>query len=322
MAEIPPVDTLEPIRDGLFVRFAQVAAGTLFVYDVLLNLDVELRHVWAALSLRRQRPIRVAPMMFNLLYVVQRYLPLWDRVILDTYYMLGPSNTNTCETTYKMSARGAIIGIILSECLLAMRIRAVWLNSPCVTAMLVVLALSCSIPGVFFFVRFARGIHCPELYKPGTATLQGCYCLMENKDLYLSWIVLMVVNIAGFIMMAIPGIKAYRRVDRSNLAKVVYQDGVIYYASILLASLINVVVILQLPSTFVSMVSPLERVLHSIISSHMVLHIREMAPPAELQHRDGITTGEFTTEHNEMSFVSNPLRSDNELENQGKQLRA
>ncbi|KAG7086935.1 hypothetical protein E1B28_002851 [Marasmius oreades] len=260
--------------------------------------------------------------MFNLLYLVQRYLPLWDRVILDTYYMLGPSNAKSCEVTLKMSAWITIIGIHISQCLLALRIWAVWLNSPSVLVMLIALALSCSIPAVFFFVRFVRGIHCPELYIPGTVPLQGCFCSTENKDLYLSWSMLMVNNTAAFIITSIPGIKAYRTGGRSNLVKVIYQDGVIYYASMFLASLINIVVILQLPSTFVIMVSPLERVLHSIITSHLILHLRKVAPRGYVQNWDtmnGLTTEELTIqEHTEMSFVSNALRTGTEPENQGR----
>ncbi|KAG7086929.1 hypothetical protein E1B28_002845 [Marasmius oreades] len=362
MVGIPPVDALETIRDGLFIRFAEVAAGTLFVYDVLLNLDLELKYVWAALglSLRRQRPIKIAPTMFNILYLVQRYLPLWDRLILDMYYMLGPSEANSCETTYKMSAWIMIIGVDLSECILGLRIWAVWLNSPFVLVMLVALTLSCAIPAIFFFVRFVRGIHCQFLYEEyflqshthvsgyvrsrilyarhGTTSRMFLFGGSEQGP--LPDLERLKVVTAGFIMMAIPGIKAYRRGGRSNLVKVIYQDGAIYYTSMFLVSLINIVVILHLPvtrlltkdytvhlisllqahqSTLAVMVAPLERVLHSIIASHIVLHLRKVAPRGYVQNWDainGITTEEHTIqEHTEMSFVSNALRSDIELQN-------
>ncbi|KAG7086928.1 hypothetical protein E1B28_002844 [Marasmius oreades] len=66
-------------------------------------------------------------------------------------------------------------------------------------------------------------------------------------------------------------------------------------------------------STLAAMVSPLERVLHSIIASRVVLHLRQVAPRGYVQNWDtinGITTEELTREYTEMSFVSNALRSD------------
>ncbi|KAG7091669.1 hypothetical protein E1B28_010688 [Marasmius oreades] len=246
----PDVDAFETIPDELFVRFIQVAAGAIFAYDVLLNLDVEIDYVWAALN-PRKRPMKRATVL-NLIYLVQRYLPLWDRIILDTYYILGPSDTESCATIYKMSAWSTIIGIHLSEYILAMRIWAVWLNIPSVLVVLVALALPCSIPSLVFFVKFVGGIQCPEFHMPGTLQFRGCFCSTENKDLYKSWIMLMVFDTVGFILMAIPGFTAYRGGGRSNLVKVVYRDGVMYYAALFTASLINVVFILQLPVTRVS----------------------------------------------------------------------
>ncbi|KAG7091639.1 hypothetical protein E1B28_010660 [Marasmius oreades] len=251
MVGIPPysdADILETIRDGLIVRFVQVAAGALFAHDVLLSLDVEFKYIWAALN-PRKRPIKIAAVAFNLMYLVQRYLPLWDRIILDTYYILGPSDTKTCEITYKMSAWSTIMGILLSEFILVMRIWAVWLNKPSVRAMLVALKLACLIPALLFFLKFVGGIQCPQLPISGMVNLPGCFCSAKNKDLYgmrrLKFFE------ACFVLMAIPGFKAYQRGGRSNLMKVVYQDGepkitmdstaalkitpcsgVIYYASI------------------------------------------------------------------------------------------
>ncbi|KAG7091648.1 hypothetical protein E1B28_010669 [Marasmius oreades] len=311
----PDVDTvLEAVRDGLFVRFAQVAAGTLFAYDVLLNLNVEFKYVWAALN-PRNRPVKISSVVFNLMYLVQRYLPLWDRIIMDTYYILGPSDTKSCEITYEMSAWSTIIGIHLSEFILAMRIWAVWVNKPSVMVMLVTLAASVSIPALLFFVRFVRGIQCRELHMLSMLKPQGCFCSSKNKDLYVSWSMLMVINTVGFILMAIPGLKAYRRGGRSNLMKVVYQDGVIYYASIFMASLINIVIILRLPSSFVIMVSPLEHVIHSILASHVVLHIRKVAYVQNGDMLNGITMIE-ELENTEVLFAPNVLRSDTEPENQ------
>ncbi|KAG7091649.1 hypothetical protein E1B28_010670 [Marasmius oreades] len=156
------MDVLERIRDELFLRFARVVAGPLCTYDILLNLDVEIKYVWAALN-PRNRSIKIGPVVFNLVYLAQRYLPLWDRFILATYDSLGPSDTKTCVVTYKMSAWNTVIGLVLSECILATRIWAIWADKPSVRVVLVGLALICSISAVLFFVRFVTGVQCQFL---------------------------------------------------------------------------------------------------------------------------------------------------------------
>ncbi|KAG7091667.1 hypothetical protein E1B28_010687 [Marasmius oreades] len=317
MVEISPdVDVLETLKHEMLVRNFNAAAGALFAYDVLINLDVELKYIWAAMNIRK-RPINTATVIFNLMYLAQRYLPLLDRVILDQYFMLGASNTRACFITYTLSAWSSILGILLSELILAVRIWAVWARKPSIGIILIVLSLGCSVPATFFFARFVGGIQYPELNiqtGPGSAQLRRCFYSMKNKDIYVCWIVLMVYDCASFILMSIPGFRAYRTGGSSNLLKVVYRDGVIYYAFIFLVSLVNVIIILILTPDLVHIISPFERVLHSILASHAVLHIRKVASRDYVQAGDvssGITTtGELTTEYSQMSFASNMFRTD------------
>ncbi|KAF9258630.1 hypothetical protein L218DRAFT_1004777 [Marasmius fiardii PR-910] len=134
------------------------AGGALFAYDVLINLGDELNYVWAALEPRR-RPIKWATVLFNLIYLAQRYMPLLDRVILDQYFMLGAPNARACVITYTLSAWCSILGILLSELILALRIWAVWARKPSIGIILVVLSLGCSVPATVFFAFFPDLVH-------------------------------------------------------------------------------------------------------------------------------------------------------------------
>ncbi|KAG7091655.1 hypothetical protein E1B28_010676 [Marasmius oreades] len=85
MVDIPPNEyMLETVRDTLVVRFAQVAAGALIAYDILINLDVELKYIWTALNPRKW-PLKSASVVLNLIYLAQRYQPLLEQVILNAY---------------------------------------------------------------------------------------------------------------------------------------------------------------------------------------------------------------------------------------------
>ena len=60
------------------------AASTLFVYDVLLHLDVEIKYIWAYLD-PRKFPIKRAQFLFSLLYLAQRYSPMLDMIGFELY---------------------------------------------------------------------------------------------------------------------------------------------------------------------------------------------------------------------------------------------
>ena len=69
--------------------FSYLAAGSvLWLYDALLTLDLEVEYVWASMDPRTRSvgPVRIG---FNLIYLLQRYLPFIDRVLLDLYCESG-----------------------------------------------------------------------------------------------------------------------------------------------------------------------------------------------------------------------------------------
>ncbi|KAJ8090827.1 hypothetical protein PM082_024740 [Marasmius tenuissimus] len=77
----------------------------------------------------------------------------------------------------------------------------------------------------------------------------------------------------------------------------------------LVVSLVNVTIILILPHDYVHIISPFERVLHSILASHAILHIRKAAAQNVIQGKSGwdsgIGTGELNSTYPSMSFALN-----------------
>ncbi|KAJ8091098.1 hypothetical protein PM082_024715 [Marasmius tenuissimus] len=70
------------------------------------------------------------------------------------------------------------------------------------------------------------------MFPSANADLRRCFFVLENKDIYICWIILMVYDSVSFVLMAIPALRAYRVGGSSNFVKVVYCDGVIYYTLI------------------------------------------------------------------------------------------
>ncbi|KAK1225488.1 hypothetical protein PQX77_011576 [Marasmius sp. AFHP31] len=110
-------------------------------------------------------------------------------------------------------------------------------------------------------------------------------------------------SVGTFIMMLIPGIRAYRTGGLPKLLRAVYREGVIYYAFISIVSVTNFVLILTLSGDYVHLLAAFERVLHSILASRCILHIREIASPSDVRC-DFKCDKDTTTEGLELSDVS------------------
>ncbi|KAJ8089657.1 hypothetical protein PM082_014918 [Marasmius tenuissimus] len=248
------------------LRVASVtSASALFLYDWAVHFHLELNYMWQGPS---------SPPTLQILYVVQRYLPFLDIALLRYLFYNQVFNTTdpeSCRTTILLSGWSSITGIVISEIALGFRLRAVWWGRKNFTAVLVVFFLLCWVPAYIFFGKFLDGYRFGPP-PPGLNNNRGCFVIGGNHLLFISWLLMMVYDTGTFVMMLIPGIKAYRHGGRSELLRVIYQDGVVYYALTSLASLINVIVILIVP--VIASLNSLERVLHSIFTSHAILHIR------------------------------------------------
>ncbi|KAJ8085514.1 hypothetical protein PM082_004332 [Marasmius tenuissimus] len=246
------------------VTYVIVASSTILAYDMVLNLNLEVKHIW-----------RKKWSLVKVLYLLQRYLPFVDSVGLFLYHQFKEAlSPQDCFSSFHFGGWCHIVGIMLSEVLLAIRLWAVWERKISATIIILVFFLGCWIPSFVFFSSF---IDATKFAASPLPQFRGCFVSGGNDMVYLCWVLLMVYNTGALIMIVIPGFSAYRIGGKSKLVKAVYRDGVIYYILIFLVSLINIVVILTLPRDLVNILSPFERVLHSVLTSRAVLHIRRVA---------------------------------------------
>ncbi|KAG7100100.1 hypothetical protein E1B28_001880 [Marasmius oreades] len=259
--------TVQALGRQQIVRYADVCSTTFLVYDMIINLQLEVEHIWT----RKWS-------FFTVLYILQRYLPLFDTAGLTLHYDLGANlSTHYCALNYKIATASFMVGVMLSEVVLVFRVWAVWERSFLVAIGLVVFFLACWVPGSFMLVQFVKAT---EFATLPFHNFRGCFVAGGSHILYLVWVLWMVYDAGTLVMILIPGVATYRRGGRSELVETIYQDGVIYYALISLISIFNVVVIRTLPLDFVYLLSSFQRVLHSLLTSHAILHIRQVC----LQH--------------------------------------
>ncbi|KAJ8085577.1 hypothetical protein PM082_004395 [Marasmius tenuissimus] len=245
------------------VAYLDVASSTILVYDLVLTLDLEIEYIWAKKW-----------SLVTVIYLLQRYLPLFDIAGVVLYREFKDDmSLHDCVTSFRIAAWCIPAGIVLSEVLLAVRLWAVWGRKSSVAIGIFVFLLGCWTPCFVLVNRFIDSI---QFATPPVPHFRGCFISGGSHSLYLSWVLMVVYDAGTLIMIVIPGISAFRIGGKSDLYKAVYRDGIIYYIFIFFVSLINIIAISTLPSDLVHMLSCLERVLHSVLTSRAILQIRRV----------------------------------------------
>ncbi|KAF9254760.1 hypothetical protein L218DRAFT_1042409 [Marasmius fiardii PR-910] len=192
---------------------AVIFNATLLVYDIILNIDCEVEYIWT-----RKWSFLTG------LYALQRYLPLFDTVGVTLHHHFAPNlSPGRCDLDHKIAAWSFIIGIVLSEIILTLRVWAVWQRSIPVGVGLVAYFFACWVPAYIFLGKFLAAMECKFPFP--FPNFRGCFIAGGSYILYLCWVFLMVYDTGTLTMILIPGFSAYRRGGMSELVKTVYRDG-------------------------------------------------------------------------------------------------
>ncbi|TFK63369.1 hypothetical protein BDN72DRAFT_323224 [Pluteus cervinus] len=179
----------------------------------------------------------------------------------------------------------------LSESILMRRTLALWGNSRKMRIALAIFSIGCIIPVYLVLGLYHQTLTFHSIPSPG----MHCYATGPSHLVYLFWVFLTVYDTGIMILTAIPGIRTYKGSHtshtgfqsgpppRSTLTHVIYRDGLLYYVYLVALSALNVVLILKLPADYAtSLLSSMERVMYSVLTSHVVLHLREQTYRTEV----------------------------------------
>lgn len=239
-----------------------IASLIMLIYDYLLTLDLEVKLIWKA--------------DWNLgkfLFLLTRYLPFFDTAVV-LYYQFSPVHTSRqCEIAYQYSAWMFVVGMTIAELLLTIRTWAVWEKD-----IRLGVALSILYAGFLVAEYVAVGLYLKSLTHEVSPLqpLVTCFVSNMNRLLSICWIVLMAYDAVIFTLIAIQAIRTFRLWGNVPLLRVIYQDGIIYFAYLFGLSFLNAIIILKLPLEYVNLLSLMERIAHALLTCRIILHIREL----------------------------------------------
>ncbi|KAJ7589035.1 hypothetical protein C8J56DRAFT_29663 [Mycena floridula] len=236
------------------------------LYDYSITFSMEVEHIWLA-----------KPSAITIIYLIQRYLPFIDSVALEIYILFstwpnGPSQ-RYCAVTFPLRAALFQVGFAFSEVILTLRVYAVWSRNKRLSILLPLFYAICFLPSFVILGVFLKTLRYAAPIRPDV----GCIVSEGSALLFLCWILLAVYDLGILILMLTQGVRTYRLGGNLGLYNVVYRDGIIYYIYLFALSSINVVVVLTSSRDLASLLASTARVVHALLTSRVVLHIRQQA---------------------------------------------
>ncbi|KAJ7739819.1 hypothetical protein B0H16DRAFT_1567942 [Mycena metata] len=236
---------LDAIFEARLIPSTLCACLTILVYDLLCTLDQEILYVWP-------RPWS----MSTALFLLNRYSPF-----VDTLLSFSDKFTRMPPEVWL-----SVLGIMLSEGILMLRTYAIWERKRSVLYFLCGLALCSFVPIVVIVQLEAASLHYIQ------SDVLGCTLSHAGHVIIFGYMILMISETAIAVLTAI---KAYRDLRRSRVPWVLklYQDGMLFYVYLSILSTANVLVPIFAPAIFANWLGTLQRVLHSVLCSRVLLLI-------------------------------------------------
>jgi len=260
---------------------------TVLVYDWLLILPREVKFIW-----------RASWNWTKVLYLFTRYTPFASMALMLRNQFVFDPTPESCRMVLSASCWLSVIGMDLTEVVLAVRTYAVWNKDKRVGIGLALLLGLCQIPNAIIADRFIQGIDL--IQNPYPDIYRGCAAVRATKLIFVNWVVFITMEGVVLALMTISALKTYRK-HVSNFLEVIYVDGIRFYLYTFCVTLANILITLLLPIDFIAVGSSIEIVLHSSLACRLVIGLREAgqefgskSEPSELSELPGDDTVEFS----------------------------
>jgi len=231
------------------------------MYDYILTFPTEVKYVWFT-------PISLGKVLFFL----TRY-PVFGETALVLYHQFAVMGPSRCDAVFKAIGFQLGTGTLIAESILAMRTWVIWHRNPYIAAVLVTGLVTFWTPVFYFLAQALNSLVFTTAPDPNTP---GCFLQSQKNILFVVFIIITCFETLILSLTLYRFVPIYRQ-KKSSLIKTIYRDGVLNYVYLCVLSICNVVVLLTAPHGYSTLLSALQRVLHSVLSSRVLLHLREAA---------------------------------------------
>ncbi|KAJ3729150.1 hypothetical protein DFJ43DRAFT_483976 [Lentinula guzmanii] len=273
-------------RIGQSITYASVV---LFLYDYSLTVWNEAKYVW--------RPGRIT--ITSITFIIARYAAMASAIIALLPNASVPAIDSTA-TVFRL------VAIIASELILAVRTWAIWGRSRKILITLISFSLAAAIPAATIVAESVVSNHVVPLVNEEFKGICSLTISNISEGFIGPYVVAMLYEFVTLTLSLIRIIRWRKTIPehvRAPILDTLWRDGVLYYSFMLVLGFVNIGLVLQqgVPQVRTGG-AELQAVLHSILSTRIVLHLassndsRDITAPGCSVYRTGIQfTSEFAT---------------------------
>ncbi|KZT50912.1 hypothetical protein CALCODRAFT_504165 [Calocera cornea HHB12733] len=266
------------INDAVVMKRASVAALALLLYDYILTFEDEFKYVW------KEPKHGVGVVVFYL----NRYLvPLL--LVLDISGVLAPNpSTEYCVFWYLLEEFGAIFSVAVVEIILMTQTWVLYGGDKKMKVVLYTLLGLCFAASFILIGVGSTEITVGASKNPGAP---GCVAILTARvQFWQFWLPWMFLSIVVFVLTIAKAHAASKGDVTTPLGEAMIRDGIYYFAIIVVASTITVVIFATARVSLQSFAVPWFQTIASISGSRLLLNMRRVRSESIAQYVP-VTTG-------------------------------
>jgi len=266
------------------VRYMHIVNLTIFVFDYCLTLNAEKTLMWSSKW-----------SISKTLFFCTRYSPAFDVPVLLYSSLVSNLSFERCSQLQAASAWGTVFGMAAAEAILILRTYALSGRN---RGVLVFFSALWTIGVVAAIVLTQLFLRSAAYGPPPSPQIPGCF-LTKGNAIFPSASFSIVLSFDTTIMAYTLWIwLSTYRCSANKLIITLYRDGFTYYLLICIISSLNVATLLNAPVPTNQLFNTFLRVLHSILSTRILLHARN------IQHLDSERTLNSVARRVTLSFAT------------------
>ncbi|KAF8060221.1 hypothetical protein FPV67DRAFT_1674180 [Lyophyllum atratum] len=294
------------------VKYINVASGAVLVFDYFQTFAMEVEFFWtpewnigkvlylfARYTAFFDVPLVIYCASIPALFSNSLIEFTWDFSFADA--LASNVSHKTCYQVYAVSAYSTLIGIAFSEAIMILRTYGLWANNRKILIFLLTFLAFIVIPALIILSIFLKSL---KYGAPPLPTVTGCYPTAGSIVLFVDFVLIILLECTIMSLTVWIGVKHFRH-SRNRLVYTLYRDGIFFFVYLFLISAGNIVVLVAGPPEYVDLLNTFQRVMHSILSTRIMLHVRDTARSdtlSQVQTRDPRSTYDPTIFTTIMSF--------------------
>ncbi|KAL1687010.1 hypothetical protein GGG16DRAFT_96341, partial [Schizophyllum commune] len=244
---------------------------TVLVYDTIDTFPDQVNHVWAP------------PYSWGtFLYLLLRFFPFVNGIMAVQLAFSDSPSPLRCRTENRVVTCVIVIGILVSEGVLAMRTYALYNRSRWIRYVLGGIWMCTVVPALAI-----TGVELASLEYHYRA-LPGCHLGHASPIIIGAYLLLMISETAILVLTIAMGIRHLRRIPSPTHGWIfrLYRDGVVFYLSIVLISLLNVLLPV-ISVNFANWLASPQHTVHSICSCRILMLILKQKQASRSRTHNG-----------------------------------